>query len=143
MQYTHLGQGRALYCTIFKDYLGALLSNPSHEETVEKSCKQALEAIQNGTDDSQIHNVFEGNFVKEFVGPDGKRLFIDGKGELRLLLYLYDRSFTTFERDIFEAPDISFTGRRDQGHASLQPGTTVTNEALSGWGGGPTMAVLL
>ncbi len=64
----------------FRDYLGAILSNPKHEETIEKSCEQALEAIKNGPNGTQIHNVFEGDFVKEFVGPDGQRLFIEGEG---------------------------------------------------------------
>jgi hypothetical protein len=77
----------------FKDYVAALLSNPHIEKMARDACDKALRTIPNtsATGDppplNNLEDVFDGQFVRTFKGPDGK-LFIGSSDELRLLFGL-------------------------------------------------------
>jgi hypothetical protein len=59
----------------FLDYLARLLSSPEIEKEMDRTCDEALSWKQQGGAES-VDNVFHGNLIQNFVGPDNK-FFID------------------------------------------------------------------
>jgi hypothetical protein len=66
----------------FADYLASLLSRPGMEELMDQfSADVAVSASQQPAD--ILRNACDGSFLREFMGPDGKHLFVCGQGEGR------------------------------------------------------------
>ena len=69
----------------FMDHLARLLSDPKIEEMCDRACDVATASIEQPAPVC-VCNVFEAGFLRTFVGPDGKTLFIDRGGRMRLAL---------------------------------------------------------
>ncbi|KAF7330467.1 hypothetical protein MVEN_02485900 [Mycena venus] len=69
----------------FMDHLARLLSDPQIEEMCDRVCDMAMASIGDPPPEF-IHNIFEGDFMRTFQGPDSQRLFIDRGTRMRLAL---------------------------------------------------------
>ncbi|KAJ3764773.1 hypothetical protein FB446DRAFT_12318 [Lentinula raphanica] len=65
------------------DYLARCLADSTFVEQSKDATDSALRNIHSGKSSSEVHNVFEADFVKDFRGPDGK-LFVDRGDKIRL-----------------------------------------------------------
>lgn len=70
----------------FHDYLAGLLARKDLEGMMDKACDDFLETRHIDTD--YIDDVFGGQFLKTFKGPDHKHLFLDRKKEGRYVFSL-------------------------------------------------------
>lgn len=72
-----------------EDFIGRTLADSNIEMLCDKACDDAMESLNNPTDPRRdTKNVFEADFMHQFKGPDGRTLFIDRKGKVRLALAL-------------------------------------------------------
>jgi len=58
----------------FKDWLGGLLSRPGLEDVMDK----AWERCKIGGEDREMNDVFDGDMLRSFCGPDGKHFSLGG-----------------------------------------------------------------
>ncbi|KAG9223512.1 hypothetical protein CCMSSC00406_0007004 [Pleurotus cornucopiae] len=68
----------------FSDYMAGLLSSKKDEEAMDRACDDAF-ASADEPPPERITNIFQGSFIRSFLGPDGRKLFIDRGGEGRFL----------------------------------------------------------
>ncbi len=59
-----------------QDYMARSLSNPDIEKLCDQACDRAMGRRDIPLEDRDMTNVFDGGFLKDFLGPD-KKLFID------------------------------------------------------------------
>ncbi|KAF9495073.1 hypothetical protein BDN71DRAFT_1431202 [Pleurotus eryngii] len=59
----------------FSDYMAGLLSSKKDEESMDRACDDTFASAYKPPPE-QISNIFQGSFLRFFIGPDGK-LFID------------------------------------------------------------------
>jgi len=62
----------------FKDWLAGLVSWPGYEDLMDSAWKKTNADPANG-----ISDITEADFLRNFLGPDGERLFQDGRSEGR------------------------------------------------------------
>jgi hypothetical protein len=58
----------------FKDWLGGMLSRPGLEDVMDK----AWERCKVGGEDREMNDVFDGDMLRSFCGPDGKHFSLGG-----------------------------------------------------------------
>lgn len=75
---------------VFDDYVAALLSHRVLEGHIDNSCDTLIKSIdRDDPPPNFVSDGFNGEFVRTFKGPDGKRLFVDRpEGEARLLFVI-------------------------------------------------------
>lgn len=70
-----------------REYVAGLLSRPDIESILDLPLDETLASLEKPR--SEMRNgFFDGDFVRAFLGPDGKTLFIDRSGETRLFFSL-------------------------------------------------------
>jgi hypothetical protein len=88
---------------VIDDFVAGLLSRPD----LERYCNSACDAVTGLADPSValdgVHNPFEAEFIRQFMGPDGERLFVSRGDEVRLAF--------TFAMDFFNAEGTSRRGK--------------------------------
>lgn len=60
----------------YKDWLAGLLSRPGYEDRMDSAWKSRSSG-------DEMHDIFDGDYLRDFKGPDGKTLFGDAKDEGR------------------------------------------------------------
>lgn len=87
-----------------QDYLAKSLSDPDIEKLCDQACDDALAERDLPPTDRTMTSVFDGGFLRDFVGPDG-RLFIDRGDKVRLAFAL--------QVDFFNPNGTRVTGNHD------------------------------
>ncbi|KAH9940336.1 hypothetical protein B0H21DRAFT_579979 [Amylocystis lapponica] len=67
----------------FFDYLAGLVSRADVEEAMDKACDDLMVSLSSGEVTSSVGSPFEAEFLKTFLGPDGRTLFVDRGDEGR------------------------------------------------------------
>ncbi|KAF9488639.1 hypothetical protein BDN71DRAFT_1512883 [Pleurotus eryngii] len=78
----------------FSDYMAGLLSSEKDEESMDRACDDAFASVHEPPPE-QISNIFQGSFLRSFLGPDGK-LFIDHGTEGR---YVHSLNIDFFDAE--------------------------------------------
>lgn len=84
----------------FSDYMAGLLSSKKDEESMDRACDDAFASVHEPPPE-RISNIFQGSFLRSFLGPDGK-LFIDRGTEGR---YVHSLNI-----DFFDAEGLTVRG---------------------------------
>lgn len=66
----------------FNDWFASLLSRPDLELAMNKACDDFVSAAQKPPP-SCMKDIWDGDYVRDFMGPDGAKLFFDGGDEGR------------------------------------------------------------
>ena len=69
-----------------RDYIAGLLSQPNIEETVDQTIDEAFANCSQKP--NQMRSFWDGEFIKNFKGPGGEKLFLDRGEETRILFAL-------------------------------------------------------
>jgi hypothetical protein len=71
----------------FREYLVRLLANGSTEQLCDQACDEALASLRNG--ETNMSNIFQGEFMRTFEGPLPGKLFIDRGDKARLAFAIH------------------------------------------------------
>lgn len=70
------------------DHFARCLADPTYVEQSKQACDLAFATAQTGVEPDSLQNVFEGEFMKDFKGPDGKS-FVDRGDKIRLAFSMH------------------------------------------------------
>ena len=70
----------------FHDYIAALLVRPGLEQLMDKPCNHLVENLNHQP--SLLRDIWDGDFLWMFKGPDGEKLFADRRDEGHLIFSL-------------------------------------------------------
>jgi hypothetical protein len=92
----------------FHDFLAGLLARPDLEQAMDNACDVRMTSIRNGdVSPAYVADIFEGEYVSTFEGPEPGHLFIDRPGTEGRYLFALNFDFFTTERKTIRGADAS------------------------------------
>jgi hypothetical protein len=92
----------------FHDFLAGLLARPDLEQAMDNVCDARMDSIRSGdVSPPYVADIFDGEYISTFEGPEPGRLFIDRPGTEGRYLFALNFDFFTTERKTIRGADSS------------------------------------